>query len=324
MRNGRFYIALTMLLTMLSHSSDCQLVISSHSSFTRTLFNPAYAGEKEQNGAYLNYRNQWADFSGNTVLYRAGYTQYINSIQGGVGLMISNNTSNRGLLSDLTIDGIYAYALQIARQSYLHGAIQIGYGSHHVNSEKIIFGDMFDPRTEDFSNPTADPYQSSHHHYLDIASGILLHHWDHRRNTTLESGFSVHHLTEPFYTENSRRLRQYHFHLSYRFPFYQNRMGRNKLHLEPAAYYRHQAHTNELMYGIHLHMPQYYAGLLSRQNISLHLYTVILSAGFHLNNYTLAYSFDMTFGSPYVHVSNLGAHEVTFFYKIAYKGRRTR
>ncbi len=315
-------IHIFIFLTLCSGKGFAQHGTSGQAIFTMVSFNPAYAGMKSHSGAFLNYRNQWSDFEGNYINYHAGYTQFINKLQGGLGIKINNYTRNKGLMNDLSIDGIYSYQLQVGRHSHLYGGLQASYGGHYINKEKLKLGDMYDPVTEDFSLSTSEQIESSFHHYVDFSTGILWNHWNYRNNTTLQTGISVYHLTQPKYTNTSEKKRKFTVHASYRFPFHINRLGRETIHMEPAILYRQQLHFNELMYGIHLHMPQYYAGLNFRQNIDFYTFNISLSGGIKHDFYTLLYSYEMILGSQYLYLSNLGTHEVTFLYHLKYKEKK--
>jgi len=71
--------------------------------------NPAFAGTNRCPRLVMNYRNQWPSLTGNFVTTSASYDQYVNTIQGGLGLIVMNDRAAQGTLNTTTLSGMYSY-----------------------------------------------------------------------------------------------------------------------------------------------------------------------------------------------------------------------
>ncbi|HRE96128.1 MAG TPA: PorP/SprF family type IX secretion system membrane protein, partial [Flavobacteriales bacterium] len=69
--------------------------------------NPAFAGSKRCPRINLNYRNQWPALSGTFVTTSASYDQHVESIYGGLGLLVTNDKAGEGTLNTTTINAMY-------------------------------------------------------------------------------------------------------------------------------------------------------------------------------------------------------------------------
>jgi type IX secretion system PorP/SprF family membrane protein len=81
--------------------------------------NPAFAGAEKCPKVSLNYRNQWPALGPTYVTYSASYDQYLNALQGGVGLHLMNDVQGGGTITTTMISGMYAYTLPVTRRFML-------------------------------------------------------------------------------------------------------------------------------------------------------------------------------------------------------------
>ena len=71
--------------------------------------NPAFAGTARCPRMVMNYRNQWPSLSGSFVTTSASYDQHVETIQGGLGLIVVNDRAAQSTLNTTTFSGIYSY-----------------------------------------------------------------------------------------------------------------------------------------------------------------------------------------------------------------------
>ena len=77
--------------------------------------NPAFAGTARCPRISLNYRNQWPGISGTFITTSATYDQHVESLTGGLGLMVTNDQAANTLRST-RVSGIYSYQIKINRK----------------------------------------------------------------------------------------------------------------------------------------------------------------------------------------------------------------
>ena len=107
--------------------------------------NPAFAGTARCPRLVMNYRNQWPALSGTYVTTSASYDQHVETIQGGLGLLVTNDVAGR-TLNTTTVSGIYSYQQPISRTFSIKAGLQATYFQKSVDWSKLSFGDQIDPR----------------------------------------------------------------------------------------------------------------------------------------------------------------------------------
>ena len=75
--------------------------------------NPAMAGVEISPKIYLGYRNQWPGAINPYVTYHASYDQYIEVLQGGVGVHVGNDRQGGGVFNTLSADAILSIAASL-------------------------------------------------------------------------------------------------------------------------------------------------------------------------------------------------------------------
>ena len=100
--------------------------------------NPAMAGVEGPAKVYLGYRNQWPGATNPYVTYHASYDQYIEVLQGGVGLHVGNDRQGGGVFNTLSVDGIYAYHLQVNSQLMVSGGFQASVGQRNMDPSDLV------------------------------------------------------------------------------------------------------------------------------------------------------------------------------------------
>ena len=89
--------------------------------------NPAFAGTARCPRLVMNYGNQWPALTGTFVTTSASYDQHVETIQGGLGLIVTNDRAGRGTLNTTTLSGIYSYQQPISRNFSLKAGFQATY-----------------------------------------------------------------------------------------------------------------------------------------------------------------------------------------------------
>jgi len=151
--------------------------------------NPAFAGTARCPRLVMNYRNQWPALSGNFVTTSASYDQHVEAIQGGLGLIVTNDQAGQ-TLSTTSISGIYSYQQPISRTFSIKAGFQATYFQKSVDWSQLTFGDQIDPR-KGFIYETQDVPRGGTVNNVDFSAGLL----GSVRNFSL--GVAVHHLNEP-------------------------------------------------------------------------------------------------------------------------------
>lgn len=270
-------------------------------------FNPALTGSMD--GTYRFggiYKNQWSSISSPFVystpsisadakLFSGGF----NNNYLGVGMMLLNDRSGDGNLTNLTFMLSLAYHQALDREGNYHLAVglQGGVVQKSIDFAKLDFGDEFDGLG--FNGITSEFFKYYSISYMDFASGILLYGVP-NNHTRFQLGASVFHLTTPpetfFATSDNQLDMRYVVHGSLSF-----RAGK-KIYLFPFAQYQLQNADNELVWGANFGynlnqsirgVPQiFYFGVFNRLR-----YDVIPTVGMMVKGFQAGLSYDVNISS---------------------------
>ena len=69
--------------------------------------NPAMAGTHGCPHVNINYRNQWPSISGAFVTNSVSYDQFVNVLQGGLALMVTNDMAGKNTINWSTVNLAY-------------------------------------------------------------------------------------------------------------------------------------------------------------------------------------------------------------------------
>jgi len=264
--------------------------------------NPAMAGVEGPAKVYLGYRNQWPGATNPYVTYHASYDQYIEVLQGGVGLHVGNDRQGGGVFNTLSVDGIYAYHLQVNSRLMVSGGLQASVGQRNMDpSDLVLPSELAGAGTT-----TLTAYSKV---YPDFAVGFGAFY------KNFFGGFSVHHLLEPYSSPsedpNTRLPRKYTAHLGAMFPIYEKRLGREVLQLSPHLVFMQQDIYQQLNYGLEVLYKGIIIGAWFRQDLQFSYGTAIFSAGYGNGQFRIRYSYDAKLSPPDLHIPTLGAHEIS-------------
>jgi len=165
--------------------------------------NPAFAGVKQCPKVNVNYRNQYPSL-GVYQTYSSSYDQYVDALNGGVGVLIVRDEAANGALSLTEASLIYSYHLSVSREfSILFGA-QGTFRQRALDWGSLTFPDQIDP-FYGFVKPTNEiPPNNNINSHLDLTFGIV------GFTENFYAGVTASHLTQPneaFLTNNNLPLK---------------------------------------------------------------------------------------------------------------------
>lgn len=266
--------------------------------------NPAFAGTARCPRLVMNYRNQWPALSGTFVTTSASYDQHVETIQGGLGLIVTNDRAAR-TLNTTTVSGIYSYQLPVTRTFSLKAGLQATYFQKSIDWSQLQFGDQIDPR-KGFIYETQDVPRGGTVNNVDFSAGLL------GFSEKFFVGLAVHHLNEPnesLVVGTSRLPMKYTAHAGAVIPI--DRKSRySESNISPNVLYRRQGEFQQLNLGLYVNKGPLVGGVWYRA-LFFNDYrdAFIVLVGVQTDVLRFGYSYDVT-------VSELtpatgGSHEIS-------------
>jgi type IX secretion system PorP/SprF family membrane protein len=303
---------LTVVFLLLT--SFCKYTVAQDPEFTQfyaapLYLNPAFAGSTKCPRINLNYRDQWPALKGTFVTTAASYDQYVDRLQGGVGLLVLNDKAGQGILNTTSVSGFYSYQLPISRNLAAKIGFQGTYVQKKYDFSTLTFGDMIDPRYG-FVFTTRDNLASDTKPYADFSSGILIY------SSSIYGGVAVHHLTQPneSFTDGVAELpMKFTVHGGAVIP-----LGRDKkysnTYLSPGFLYRQQQDFNQLNLGTYIGKGPFVGGIWYRTSVAkgesiLGSDSFIALVGIQQGIFKFGYSYDVTVSK--LANSSAGSHELS-------------
>jgi len=264
--------------------------------------NPSMAGVEGPARVTLGYRNQWPGATNPYVTYHASYDQYIEALQGGVGVHIINDRQGGGVFNTLSLDAIYAYHLQVSSDLMITGGFQASVGQRNMDpSDLVLPSDLVGGGTT-----TLIPYSKV---FPDFAVGFGGFY------KNFYGGVAVHHLLQPYTSPsedpNTRLSRRYTAHFGAMIPLYEKRFGKEVLQLSPNLIFIQQDIYQQLNYGLEVLYRGIILGVWFRQDLLFSYGTVIFSVGYGTDQFRIRYSYDAKLSPPDLHIPTMGAHELS-------------
>lgn len=280
--------------------------------------NPAFAGTARCPRLVMNYRNQWPALTGTFVTTSASYDQHVETIQGGLGLLVTNDRAGRGTLNTTTVSGIYSYQQPISRNFSLKAGFQATYFQKALDWSKLTFGDMIDPR-KGFIYETQDIPRGGSVNNVDFSAGIL------GFSEKIYFGFAAHHLTEPnesLVVGTSRLPMKWTGHVGAVIPI-DKRNRYSESSISPNILYRRQGEFQQLNIGLYVRKGPLVGGIWYRGILfSDYRDAFITTVGIQTDVIRFGYSYDVT-------VSELtpatgGSHEISMTLQFDCRPKRTK
>ena len=264
--------------------------------------NPAMAGVEGTAKVFLGYRNQWPGATNPYSTYQASYEQYLEPLQGGIGVHVMNDRQGGGVFNTISLDAVYSYHLQVSRELMVTGGIQASMGHRNMSPVGLVLPD------ELAGNPvtTLTGYSRI---YPDFSVGLAGFY----RN--LFGGVAVHHLHQPFTgasdNPNTRLSRKFTAHVGAMIPIYEKRLGKEVLQVSPNLVFIQQDTYQQLNYGLEVVYSNLLGGVWFRQDLMFSYGTAIFSVGYGNDQFRVRYSYDAKLSAPDVHIPSLGSHEIS-------------
>lgn len=265
--------------------------------------NPAMAGVEGAAKVYIGYRNQWPGATNPYTTMQASYEQFLDPIQGGLGIHVINDRQGGGVINTLSLDLVYSYHLQVSSDLMVTGGFQASLGHRNLNTEGLVLPDEL---AAGAPVTTLSGYSST---YPDFGVGFAAFY------KNIFGGVALHHLLQPYTgsseNPNSMLSRKYTAHVGAMIPIYEKRLGREVLQLSPNLVFLQQDIYQQLNYGLEVIYRNFVGGLWFRQDLSFSYGTVVFSMGYGNDQFRVRYSYDAKLSSPEVHIPSLGAHEIS-------------
>ena len=268
--------------------------------------NPALAGTHGCPRFNINYRNQWPSLSGTFVTYSASYDQYINAMNGGIGVLITQDVAGKGTLNTTTASLIYSYHLTVTRKfSILMGA-QATWNQKFLDWNKLTFGDQIDPR-RGFIYQTGDVPRNVNDNnmgtrgFFDVSAGIVGY------TDIFYFGFAAKHLNMPnesLIIGDSRMPMRFTAHAGANIALGQKSKYTNQTTISPNVLWTFQQGFMQTNIGLYIKYGVVTGGVWWREGDAF-----ITTVGVDLGTFRLGYSYDVTV-SKLTNASG-GSHEIS-------------
>lgn len=261
--------------------------------------NPAFAGTHNCPRINMNYRNQWPSISGSFVTQSVSYDQHVNSISGGLGLLVTNDVAAKTLRT-LNASAIYSYQLKVSRSFSVRVGFQATFFQKKLDWSKLTFGDMIDPR-RGFVYTTNDVPRGGSKSGIDFAAGIL------GFSKTFYLGIAAHHVTEPdesLVQGNSPIPMKITGHAGAIIPLSEGKYTENDAKVSPNILFRQQGTFQQLNLGLYVTKGAFWGGVWYRNGDAF-----IALVGLQNDQFKLGYSYDVT--TSKLTLASGGSHEIS-------------
>ena len=275
--------------------------------------NPAFAGSRVCPRVALNYRNEWPNISGNFVTTAAAFDQKVESLHGGLGLIVLTDNAAK-TVKTTRISAVYAYNQPITRELSINFGIEATYFQKSLDWNKLTFNDMIDPR-RGFVYPTNDLSRGGASSGVDFSAGIIGY------TEKFFVGFATHHLTEPNESlMNSLDVplpRRYTAHIGSVIPLEADggRYSRTDAFISPNIIFTQQGTFQQLNMGLYIKKSSLTGGVWYRNNDAF-----IITVGLESEYIKLGYSYDITVSK--LSLGSGGSHEVSMGFNFACKPKK--
>ena len=267
--------------------------------------NPAFAGTNVCPRVNLNYRDQWPGIGRTYVTTSVSWDQHIQSIGGGLGILVSQDRAGAGNLNTSHASLLYSYRLRLNNTFSMKAGFEASYRMIQLDWTDLTFGDMIDPQYG-FIYPTGeqiDTYPSSRN-FPDFSAGLLGY------SENFFFGFAAHHLTMPNqgFISESELPTKLTAHIGGNFTI--NQYRNEVTTISPNFLYQKQQDFQQFNYGIYVKRGPIAGGLWAR-NSAKNFDSFILMVGLIQEAFKFGYSYDITV-SNLKNSNTLGAHELSF------------
>jgi len=267
--------------------------------------NPAFAGSNDCPRANLNYRDQWPGIGRTYITTSASWDQHVQSIGGGLGVMVAHDRTGDGHLNTTHASLLYSYRLKVNNTFAMKAGFEASFRQIAIDWDNLQFGDQIDPvlgfifaTQEDIVN-----YMQSVQ-YPDFSAGLLGY------SENFFFGFAAHHLTQPNqgFISESRLPTKLTAHIGGNIPL--SRYKNSVTTISPNFLYQKQQDFQQFNYGVYVNRGPIVGGLWARNSLE-NFDSFIIMLGLVQESFKFGYSYDITV-SNLDNTNTLGAHELSF------------
>jgi type IX secretion system PorP/SprF family membrane protein len=285
--------------------------------------NPSLAGIEGPSRIYIGYRNQWPNSGDAYVTYQASFDQYVEKLNGGIGVKVASDQQGDGVFNAYNLDVMYSYQFRATRRWSLSGGLQAGIGQRSFDPNSLVFSNMISPVTGDPIQPSIPENIVGYNEiYPDFAAGISGFFGN------FYGGISLQHLFSPVVTDDSdptgKISRKYVAHIGAIFPVIDKSNGREILELSPNFVFIQQKNIQQINYGLDVIMQDFLIGVYTRHDYNFNYGNLIFTAGYGSRSLRFRYSYDIKLSSPTIRIPNMGAHEISLLIIYDNRGIRNR
>jgi type IX secretion system PorP/SprF family membrane protein len=317
---------LVFTLSFIGFSSDLKAQDPAYSQFfaSPVYLNPALAGSNVCPRISLNHRNQWPGIGNSYVTYSATYDQFVDKLNGGIGVGITKDVAGEGNLNTTQINLDYAYRIKVSKKFEVSVALEGAYRQLGVDWNELTFSDQIDPQLG-FVLPTDEQIgqYATNKGFADFSTGFMAF-GSANNNLDYYFGIAAHHITQPDQglISVSKLPMKITANIGASFPLNQygtyrtNSGNRSKKAaiISPNILFLQQQDFMQINYGMYITKGPIVGGLWARQS-SENFDAFIILIGMEQANWKFGYSYDVTV-STLGNVNTRGSHELSFAYKL--------
>lgn len=261
--------------------------------------NPAFAGTAGGPRFILNYRNQWPGINNAFKNLAFSYDQYVPAVNGGLGLIVTNDNQAGGVFKSTRVAGVYSYQLKVNRKLTIKPGIYTAYSNNSVNTNGLVY--RYINGVPDLNSGEAFGANLTKS-FVDFGAGALFF------TEKVYGGFSVDHLTEPNQSltgGNSPLPRKYTAHVGAFIPVGKKQYNAS---ISPNILFQQQSSWSQLNVGMYYNRGPVVLGGWYRTSF-VNGDAFIGLVGIKYDIYKFGYSYDIV--TSELRASASGAHEIS-------------
>jgi type IX secretion system PorP/SprF family membrane protein len=277
----------------------------------------SFAGITSGSRVSLNYRKQWPVIANGFNTYAFGFDHYFANIKSGVGLVTLRDNVGTGNLSLTSIGALYSYHITIDRKWNLKPGLTFWYSRHGLDFFKLLFPDQVE-----FSNTSTETPTMKYKAHIDFSSSLVVY------NQKVWMGVTMDHMMRPNQSlagATDRIPYKWSVYGGGKFPIrsHYRRFRAPQESITTAFLYKKQGDAQQLDLGLYWNKQPMILGLWLRgipfaiKNPGMD--ALVFLAGIEFNDYTVAYSYDITVSQ--LGVNTGGTHEISLSYVFNNKPR---
>ncbi len=293
--------------------------------------NPSFAGSIICPRIVANFREQWPNQSGKYTSYSASYDQHFDALSGGIGVLFLGDRSANGTVNTNAISVIYAYKVDLSKKVAMRMALQATFQQKTLDWNKLLFGDMIDPKYG-YVYETQEDLKYLSKGIADFSAGLVIY------SDKIYGGFAVNHFTQPkegFLTDDdefSRLPMKITAHVGAMFNLNKHKSKTTKrigdMSISPNLIFQYQSKLSNgaayytMNYGAYFNVYPLTVGVWLRNGFD-NVDALIFLFGLEYEFFKVGYSYDMTLSSL---KGSGGSHEISTQFKLPcpVKARRIR